>query len=41
MRVKTNSTDLHGHKENKGAKGDIAKGDVNVSSPAESSAITY
>lgn len=35
MRVKSNYIDLHGQKENKGAKGDI-----NVSSPARCSAIS-
>lgn len=41
MRVKNNSTDLHGHKKNKVAKGDTAKGDKNVSSPAKSSATAH
>lgn len=41
MRVKNNSTDLHGHKKNKVAKGDTAKGDKNVFSPAKSSAIVH
>lgn len=35
MRVKSNWIDLHGQKENKGAKGDM-----NVSSPARCSAIS-